>query len=423
MLLNDYLGYMPVFYWNFVDSKKTPPSAILTRSSAKRIIGKNGSVVTLPANTPSIAYDPGTGKCMGLSIRKAYTDLCLNKPDYNGASGIPYQHSTTYGAGYHSAQTIVGKGVEDGIPYLDFRITGTAGKAANGANKFMDLVLYTDQTPVVVGREASMTTYVKIQSTNNVNCFSSQKLGCGIWDDTASVYTSNIDPLESMSKRLSECVTRNYRKQGTTSRAARQIAISFGLAGTGAFDTIVRLGSWSYSYTNAWHSPPGASTTSQQTQAVDKFAIGAEHFKKQGTVIIEGTMYSGTDILNVTFGQATSVNRILLHMAYEVITVARDIAGVRVASTTILPELESFYSAEGVKYRLGFVFGGASGENYVSLNGKLIRFNETNPAQIHSIFFGSIDNAVQYDSDSDLHRVIHFEEKLSAEQLVKYTAL
>jgi len=94
--------------------------------SPARYLGQAGTLLTAPADTPRIEYD-SAGARRGLRMEGARTNTIINNGMVGGVSGTPGAAPTgwpewTFGGELKLTRTF---GVEDGIPFLDFRIWGT----------------------------------------------------------------------------------------------------------------------------------------------------------------------------------------------------------------------------------------------------------------------------------------------------------
>lgn len=65
----------PSLLLDFANSGRVDPRIECTRASAATCFGPDGKLRTVAANTPRIDYDPVTGKCLGLLVEEARTNL------------------------------------------------------------------------------------------------------------------------------------------------------------------------------------------------------------------------------------------------------------------------------------------------------------------------------------------------------------
>lgn len=65
----------PSLLLDFANSGRVDPRIECTRASAATCYGPDGKLRTVAANVPRIDYDPATGKCLGLLVEEARTNL------------------------------------------------------------------------------------------------------------------------------------------------------------------------------------------------------------------------------------------------------------------------------------------------------------------------------------------------------------
>lgn len=121
----------PSLLLDFANSGRVDPRIQCTRASSATCFGPDGKLRTVAANVPRIDYDPATGKCLGLLVEESRSNMVIN----NGTSGavvgvlgsggsLPTGWSAPTSNGLTAE--VLSVGVEDGIPYVDVRFSGTA---------------------------------------------------------------------------------------------------------------------------------------------------------------------------------------------------------------------------------------------------------------------------------------------------------
>lgn len=68
----------PSLLLDFANSGRVDPRIQCTRASSATCFGPDGKLRTVAANVPRIDYDPATGKCLGLLVEEARTNLLTN---------------------------------------------------------------------------------------------------------------------------------------------------------------------------------------------------------------------------------------------------------------------------------------------------------------------------------------------------------
>lgn len=107
----------------------------VARASAGTVFDAAGNLVTVPANQPRFDYDPVTRAFRGLLVEEQRTNTLRNSRGGGAVAGVLGSGGAvpTFWVMNSSpgvAREIVGAGVENGIPYIDVRFTGTPTVAA-----------------------------------------------------------------------------------------------------------------------------------------------------------------------------------------------------------------------------------------------------------------------------------------------------
>lgn len=127
----------PSLLLDFANSGRVDPRIQCTRASSATCFGPDGKLRTVAANVPRIDYDPVTGKCLGLLVEGPCSNMVINN-DTSGAvvgvlgsgGALPTGWSATASNGLTAE--VLSVGVEDGIPYVDVRFSGTATTSFQG---------------------------------------------------------------------------------------------------------------------------------------------------------------------------------------------------------------------------------------------------------------------------------------------------
>lgn len=99
-----------------------------TRSGATATrVNSSGVLETVAANTLRIDHDPTTLACLGGLFEEVSTNAIRNSTMVGAAAGSPGTLPTNWSlAPAGLTRTVVGVGVESGVPYVDVRLSGTA---------------------------------------------------------------------------------------------------------------------------------------------------------------------------------------------------------------------------------------------------------------------------------------------------------
>lgn len=78
----------PSLLLDFANSGRVDPRIECTRASSATCFGPDGHLRTVAANVPRIDYDPATGKCLGLLVEEARTNLLTHSATFSSSTWI-----------------------------------------------------------------------------------------------------------------------------------------------------------------------------------------------------------------------------------------------------------------------------------------------------------------------------------------------
>jgi hypothetical protein len=119
----------------FAVNKTLDPRITFTRASTGTYVGGDGTLRSAATNEARFTHNPTTGESLGLLVEEARTNSLTNNTMVGAVAGTPGTLPTgwPFQSGSNGlAVSIVGKGTESGVAYLDWRISGTATAAAVG---------------------------------------------------------------------------------------------------------------------------------------------------------------------------------------------------------------------------------------------------------------------------------------------------
>jgi hypothetical protein len=105
-----------------------PSGASLTRASTGWYFDPDGVLQSATTDEPRWTCNPSSGALQGLSVEPAATNSIRNASAGGASAGTPGTLPTSWGSSFplnSLVRSVVGSGTEDGIPYLDVRISGT----------------------------------------------------------------------------------------------------------------------------------------------------------------------------------------------------------------------------------------------------------------------------------------------------------
>ena len=122
----------PALLLPFAQSGTVDPRITFTRASSATYFNSQGVLTTAAVNVPRIDFDPATGRCLGLLIEVGRTNSIRNNTMVGAVAGTPGTLPTNWITGLVPAgltREIVGTGIEDGIAYIDIKLSGTPAAA------------------------------------------------------------------------------------------------------------------------------------------------------------------------------------------------------------------------------------------------------------------------------------------------------
>jgi hypothetical protein len=127
-MLSNFTSVQPTLNLDFINTTFLDPRITFSRNSIATRFDQNGNLETLSANQPRIDFDPTTKAQRGLLIEEARTNSIRNNTMVGAVTGSPGT-LPTYWQIYNPqslTRNITAIGVENGIPYIEITVTGTA---------------------------------------------------------------------------------------------------------------------------------------------------------------------------------------------------------------------------------------------------------------------------------------------------------
>jgi hypothetical protein len=137
----------PTFSRDFAGEKTldngTGPAITFTRASDATFFDADGVLQTAGSNVPRFDHDPATGASRGLLIEESRTNSIRNSQaggSTNGVIGSGGALPTNWSATSHTTNgvstEIIGTGTEDGLAYIDIKVSGTPTATAQAFFNF-----------------------------------------------------------------------------------------------------------------------------------------------------------------------------------------------------------------------------------------------------------------------------------------------
>ncbi len=284
----DQLDY-PTLDLNFALTKTLDPRITFTRASSGTFFDSNGVIQTAPVNTPRFDHNPLTGESLGLLIEEQRTNSIRNNTMVGAVAGTPGTLPTnwfTFTSLTGLTQQIVGTGIENGITYIDYKLSGTTS-GAGSYNLFLEVLGQIVATPSQVWTSSGYFKLVTGSLTNIVN------IACGSQSRTAAggfieQYSTSFTA-DSTLKRSSNTTP---ALPATTERVVPVIIINVSAAA--AIDLTLRIGLPQLER-GAFATSVIPTTTAAATRSADVASITGSNFSSWYNQT-EGTVFTNCSI-------------------------------------------------------------------------------------------------------------------------------
>lgn len=216
----------------------TAAGGSFTRGSVGTYFDSSGVMQTAAANTPRFDFDPVTHVAKGILLEESRTNSIRNGNMTGAAAGTPGTVPSKWtigGAGLGTlVQQIVGTGMENGVPYVDYRVSGTSSTTA--------FIIYLDNPydlaiPAVSGQTWTASVYTKIVagSLSNLSLF----VGSGERNATGG-YLAGTNAAFTPTATLARYTSTRTFNNASTALATGDIEFDF--ASGVAIDITLRIG-------------------------------------------------------------------------------------------------------------------------------------------------------------------------------------
>jgi hypothetical protein len=291
----DQLDY-PTLDLNFALTKTLDPRITFTRASSGTFFDSNGAIQTAPVNTPRFDHDPLTGESLGLLIEEQRTNSIRNNTMVGAVAGTPGTLPTnwfTFTSLTGLTQQIVGTGIENGITYIDYKLSGTTSGAGT-YNLFLEAL---GQIVATSSQVWTSSGYFKLVTGSLTNISS---IACGSQSRTAAGgFIAQYSTSFTAGSTLKRSSNTTPALPATAERVVPVIIIIVSAAA--AIDITLRIGLPQLEL-GAFATSPIPTTTTALTRALDVAVMTGTNFsnwynQSEGTLFAE-YVYLTTGISN-----------------------------------------------------------------------------------------------------------------------------
>lgn len=284
--------------WNFAKTKnlltKKGESLItFARASSATYFDTNRVMQTATANVPRFSHNPLTGESLGLLVEEQRTNGIRNNTMVGAVEGTPGSTPTGWtvtGSANGINQSITGIGVENGITYIDVRISGLS--TASGS--WQILPQFTTDIAAASGQTWTGSYYLKLQAGSLANLTSPtsslvERNSAGSFLDYTPV---NLAPTSATLGTQRIAVSRALNNASTAYVSLTAISVQY--ASGVPIDCTLRIGLPQLEQ-GAFATSAIPTTTAAVTRAADAVSVTGSNFSSWYRQD-EGTIYSAFSI-------------------------------------------------------------------------------------------------------------------------------
>lgn len=280
------------------------PRMTVTRSGSAWTFDSTGTLVSVAANTLRIWHDPTTLQRLGFLQEESRTQSIKNSSATGGVAGTPGTVPTGWSA-YSSGSGIsrdLAYGTENGMPYAQIRIYGTASGVISGV--LLSFVGAGD-IPASNGQTWTGSLYIKqtAGASKQVNLTASER-------DAGGVLLGSTGPTFTATSSYARQTATRINTNGST--ALETLEVRFNATNGEVIDATYRIAVPQMEL-GAWATSPMLTTSAAITRNTDQVAVtslGAWFNSAEGTMFVDFTPLGiGTLQTTVYFDDTTANER------------------------------------------------------------------------------------------------------------------
>jgi hypothetical protein len=402
---------------DFLTGTSLDSRVTFTRSTTATFFGSNGSLQTAAINAPRFNYSPVTSALLGLLIEEERTNSIRNSAMQGAVAGSPGTFPTNWGMPIVYGSTgltteIAAVGTENGIAYIDFKVSGTA----SGAGAL--LITFEPNTQIVASQNQVWTLSIYRRliagsfnglTTAGASLFLNSYSIFGVFDGSHTGTVLNESAPTSAALKTQRATLTGTLSSATTARVNGGIYLN--IADGAAIDITLRIGLPQLEL-GKFATSAIPTTTAAVTRAADIATMTGANFSSwynatQGTFIVDGrTVDAGAGGL-VGLGTGTgSIYR-------EFNSTASWWTG-----TTLLGTTNSATWSSGVKIAAAY----DAGNRYLCMNGAAIATSATTLSDGGKMEIGRNYNGSSNYLNGHIRAIAYYNTRLPNTQLQTLTA-
>jgi hypothetical protein len=310
----NYPTISPSLLLDFANSGRLDPRVTFTRSSTATFFDETGVLRTANNDVPRLDYNLATLAAQGLLIEESRTNGIRNNTAQGAVAGTPGTLPTNWAyleAGSELVAAVVGTGTENGITYIDIKVSGTVTAQRSA------LIFFETSTGVAASASQSWTEslYLKLQAGSTAN-IEQINIRTDYYNSTPTFISSTVGSALTVTSAALNTQRQSNSVTTPALTAYIQPILRVRSNASGAIDITIRIGLPQLEL-GAFATSVIPTTTTALTRAADVASVNtlSPWFNaSEGTLFAEAsgvaTNVGGTGSL-FSFDDGTTANRII----------------------------------------------------------------------------------------------------------------
>jgi len=299
---NNFPNIRPTLNLNFALSKRVDPRITFVRATTATYFDQDGVLQSAANNQGRITFDPSTLDCQGLLIEEQRTNSIRNNTMVGAVAGTPGTLPTNwtyFEAGSELVAAVVGTGTENGITYIDIKVSGTVTAARSA------LIFFDSAAAASASQSWTESLYLKLQAGSTAN-IEQINIRTDYYNSTPTFISSTVGSALTVTSAALNTQRQSNAVTTPASTASIQPILRVRSNASGAIDITLRIGLPQLEL-GAFATSVIPTTTTALTRNADVASMTGTNFSSWYNAS-EGTVYSETELLS----GVTSANRFIL---------------------------------------------------------------------------------------------------------------